>query len=194
MDFLPPQAWGRPWQGFRFIVTTWWHQFFPCLILNILQVNFPWLPLLIFYLCILHLLDQHSLILKSFPRCDYNFFVGHIQIRHTDLLSPQVCGRWWKGYLFCDFTFHHQYINWMKGSHLNNFLLFFVNICFRCVRSNTETGEFIYKHNHHKRHTSTYIYCYQGDIDRKSYTIKVNKGLVENVWWWKFDVSKQLFK
>ena len=81
--------------------------------------------------------------------------------------------------MFCDFTFHHKYINWMKGSHLNKFLFVFVNIFLRCVRSNTKIGEFIYKHNHHKRHTSTYIYCYQGDIDRKSYTIKVNKGLVE---------------
>ena len=79
-----------------------------------LQVLYTSLFSYIFDMFILHLLDQSSLILKLFLKCDYNFSVGRIQTRHIYFLPLQARGRSWQGCWFCSHTFHHQFIDWLK--------------------------------------------------------------------------------
>ena len=102
---------------------------------NILQVLHTSIFLLIFDWCILHLLDQRSLILKLIIRCDYKLSVVHTQIGHTDLLPQQACGRSWRGWQFCIFTCHYQLIDWIQGDHLKVFLLISVKFCLSSGRS-----------------------------------------------------------
>ena len=68
------------------------------------KISFKWFTLtfiIIVDLCILHLLDQRSLILKLVLWCDWNFSVVHIQTGYTNLLPLQVCGRLWQWYWLC---------------------------------------------------------------------------------------------
>ena len=97
MDFLPLPTWVKSWWGCRLGVTSCWSQLIVFIDINIIQVHCPRLPLLVFDLCILHLLDYHLLILKIFLWCDCKLSVGRIQIGHTDLLTPQFCGRLCQG-------------------------------------------------------------------------------------------------
>ena len=82
------------------------------LILNILQAHRTSLILLIFDLCIFHLLDHRLLILKPVLGCDCKLSVVHIKIGHNYLLPLQVYGRLWLG---CKFFISLAIINWLTG-------------------------------------------------------------------------------
>ena len=45
-----------------------------------------------------HWLDQSSLIMRLALGCVRKLYVGRIQTRHTNLLPPQVCGRYPQGF------------------------------------------------------------------------------------------------
>ena len=82
------------------------------LVLNILQVHLTSLILLIFGLCVFHLLHHHSLILKLVLGCDCKLSVVHIKIGHNYLLTLQAYGRLWLG---CQFFISLAIINWLTG-------------------------------------------------------------------------------
>ena len=79
-------------------------------VLNILQVHRTSLILLIFGLCVFHLLHHHSLILKLVLGCDCKLSVVHIKIGHNYLLTLQAYGRLWLG---CQFFIPLAIINWL---------------------------------------------------------------------------------
>ena len=80
------------------------------LVLNILQVHRTSLILLIFGLCVFHLLHHHSFILKLVLGCDCKLSVVHIKIGHNYLLTLQAYGRLWLG---CQFFIPLAIINWL---------------------------------------------------------------------------------
>ena len=74
---------------------------------------------------------------------DCKLSVGSLQTGHIGLLSPQDCGRLWRGCRFCSDLFHHQYIYWLQVNNLMVFLLSYAKICFgsgRYIAGSPEVG------------------------------------------------------
>ena len=111
---LPTQVCGRLSREFRLGVQTCLHQFIAFLDLNVLCNICLRLILLIVYMCVFHSLYHRILIMKPFLGCARKLYVVYIQTRHTALLTPQVCGRLWRGCQFCDFTCFNQLINFIQ--------------------------------------------------------------------------------
>ena len=176
-DLFPWQDWGRSWQGFRLGVNYCWCQYIVFLDIHNLQVHLPRLPFLNFDLCIFHLLHQRSLILKHSLRCYCKLSVGCKQSSHTDLLSPQTCGRPWRGCRFCDFTCNNQIIDCMQVNHINVFLFILVNIFLQWNNKYRKKGNDLSLSSSEK--TAYFnIYCYQSLICRIQVS---NKGKIR-VW------------
>ena len=111
---IPPKVCGRFWKWLRFGVHTYSQQFIALLGLNLLQGLYTRLILLIFYLYLLHLLDQGQLILKLVLVCVKNNHVGPIHIKNTDLLPLQFFGRLCRGIWLYDWTSFRHLIGWIQ--------------------------------------------------------------------------------
>ena len=67
-------------------------------------------------LCIFHIMDQRSLILKLVLGCDWKLYVGRIKMGHPHLLPPQACGKSWQGWQFFVYNCHLHCFEWLQGN------------------------------------------------------------------------------
>ena len=98
----------------------------------------------------MHLLDQHSLILRLSLRCYCKLSVGCIQNGHTYLLNLKARGRSYQGCPFCDCICHNQSIDWLQNKYLKVFLFILVTVCFSSGKRNTESSVLTYYHHCHQ--------------------------------------------
>ena len=70
-----------------------------------------------------HWLYQLPLILIPVLGCDINFYLGHIQTVHKNLLSPRYWLRSWRGFQLCNCNGRHQLIDNQEENHPKFLLL-----------------------------------------------------------------------
>ena len=134
--------------------------------------------------CLLHLLDQLSLILKLVLGRVRKFSVGRIQIGYTDLLPLQVCGRSWRGFQLCGCTFIHQFIDWIQVKHPKFFLLIVTYI----ILSNKRRRRFaIYRFINMIKDSS-----FQESLSLFWLGIDICSEKFIKLWWLRLEVSLQL--
>ena len=73
--------------------------------------------MLVFDLCIWHLLYHRPLILELVLGSEWKLCVGCIKYINIDFLPSMVCEIPWRGFRFCSYNFNYQFIDCIQGNN-----------------------------------------------------------------------------